>query len=109
MGWSYDEFVCFILIYISNSDMEFSDKELQIIVSKYGEEIFDKQNAEFEKLNDFQCLTEILKYRSQYFSSEDQINALLKEINDQFQADGVNNFEKEVGLFLEKIFRTDGF
>jgi hypothetical protein len=109
MNWTYDEFVCFVLIYISNSDMDFSDKELHNIVSKYGKEIFDKQNDAFEKFNDYQCLTEILKYRSQYFSNEAQINKLLQEINDQFKADGVNDFEKEVGLFLEKIFRTDGF
>jgi hypothetical protein len=88
--------------------MEFSEAEQLNIIKKSGSELFAKQMAIFEDLNDYQALSEILKYKTKYFSNEEQIQVLLADVKDQFLTDGYTDVEKEIQRFLEKIIRTDG-
>ena len=46
-GWNREEFVCFLLIYTSHVDMEFSEEEKVSLKHQFSEEIFDKQLALF--------------------------------------------------------------
>ena len=41
-GWNHDEFVCFLLIYTSHVDMEFSDEEKESLKNQFSPEIFAK-------------------------------------------------------------------
>ena len=86
-GWNHDEFVCFLLIYTSHVDMEFSDEE-KASKKQFSPEIFNRQYALFESMNDYQALDTILQYKSQYFESEEQKQQLLDTIRSQFFADG---------------------
>jgi thiosulfate/3-mercaptopyruvate sulfurtransferase len=109
LNWTYEEFLCFVLIYISHSDMEFTDAERLNIVQKSGNEVFQKQIEFFDDVNDFQALNIILQYKAKYFANEDQIQVLLNDVKDQFLTDGYTDVEKEIERFLEKIIRTNGF
>ena len=48
-GWNHDEFVCFLLIYTSHVDMEFSDEEKESLKKQFSPEIFNRQYALFLK------------------------------------------------------------
>jgi hypothetical protein len=103
-NWTHDEFLCFVMIYASSSDMDFSENEKKTILKTFSEETFAKQLAFFENLNDFQALNAILAYKDQYFSTPDQKQDLLSKIKKQFFSDGFSDFEKEIYNFLDKLF-----
>lgn len=103
-GWNHDEFICFLLIYASNVDMEFSDEEKNTIRKQVTEEIFERQYALFNEMNDYQALDTIIKYKEQYFSTPALRQQLLDTIRSQFFADGeFSDFEKEIYNFLERM------
>ncbi len=103
-GWNHDEFVCFLLIYTSHVDMEFSDEEKESLKNQFSPEIFAKQFAHFESLNDYQALDAILQYKEQYFATPEKKQQLLDTIRSQFFADGeFSDFEKEIYNFLERM------
>jgi hypothetical protein len=107
--WSYDEFVCFLLIYISNADFNFSENEINKIVDQFSYDTFHKMNSIFEELNDFQCLNKIMGYKKLYFNDDKMISEVMNSVKFQFLVEGYSNLEKEVFMFLEKLFKTDGF
>lgn len=103
-GWNREEFVCFLLIYTSHVDMEFSDEEKESLKNQFSAEIFEKQFALFSDMNDYQALDAILKYKEQYFSTPELKQQLLDSIRSQFFTDGeFSDFEKEIYHFLERI------
>ena len=103
-GWNHDEFVCFLLIYTSHVDMEFSEVERESLKKQFSSEIFNKQFAVFESLNDYQALDTILQYKEQYFATPEQKQHLFDSIRSQFFADGeFSDFEKEIYNFLERM------
>lgn len=103
-SWDYDEFLCFILIYASYADIEYDDLEKKAILNLFSEELYNRQLAVFESLNDYQALDTIMKYKPSYFATADQKQDLLNKIENQFTVDGkFSDFEKEVFLFLEKL------
>jgi thiosulfate/3-mercaptopyruvate sulfurtransferase len=105
LNWSYEEFMCFVMIYASHSDMEFTEDEKSKIIASFGQDMFDRQYAEFNELNDFQALNKILDYKEKYFATEVQKNDLLTKIKAQFFVDGFSEFEKEIYHFLDKLFQ----
>lgn len=103
-GWNREEFVCFLLIYTSHVDMEFSDEEKESLKNQFSADIFDRQFALFSDMNDYQALDAILKYKEQYFSTPEQKQQLLDTIRSQFFTDGeFSDFEKEIYHFLERM------
>jgi hypothetical protein len=103
LDWTYEEFVCFTLIYTSNSDLDISGAEIKSITLKFGEEVFAKQMAYFDQLNDFQALNTILSFKEKYFSTEKEKEKLLDHIKNQYFTDGYSDVEKEVYLFLNRL------
>ncbi|MBK8700698.1 MAG: hypothetical protein IPN29_14645 [Saprospiraceae bacterium] len=104
LTWSREEFICFLLIYTSHVDMDFSNEEKSSLCKKFNTEMFEKQFSHFNGLNDYQALDTILKYKPQYFPSEDQKAELLGKIKEQFLTDGdFSDFEKEIYHFLERM------
>jgi hypothetical protein len=102
--WTYDEFLCFLLIYVSYADIDFGNGEKEAILSQFDNSLYEKQNAIFENLNDYQALELIMKYKPKYFSTLDEKASLLKRVKHQLLSDGVyTNLEKEVYMFLEKL------
>ncbi len=105
LNWSYEEFVCFVMIYVSHADMDFSEDEKNRIIALFGQDTLDRQFAIFDNLNDFQSLNVILDYKTKYFATEAEKKDLLAKIKAQFFVDGYADFEKEIYHFLEKLFQ----
>lgn len=100
---SYDEFLCFALIYVSHADLDFSKLEKEQLIKKFGESTFDKINSLFDSVTDYQAL-EILKEHKQIHLSEGQNHAIfIKELEEQFNIDEFSNYEKETLFFLNKF------
>ena len=104
LKWNYNEFVCFLLIYVSHVDMEYSDEEKAMIQARVDSKTYEKLYAAFLGMSDFQALSTILSYKGVYFPTPDQKMELIATIKKQFFADGdFASIEKEVLFFLEKM------
>ena len=103
-NWNHDEFICFLLIYTSHVDMEFSDEEKAKLRTKFQPEMFDRQLATFNGMNDYQALDTILKCKDTCYPTAEDKQQLLETIKEQFFVDGdFSDFEKEIYHFLERI------
>lgn len=104
LEWNYDEFVCFLLIYVSHIDMEFSDEEKSRIQNSYAKATFDKMYQLFDGMSDYASLESILKYKGVYFPTEDRKRELLNKVKMQFYSDGEYSIlEKSLFEFLHKM------
>ncbi len=102
--WSYDEFLCFLLIYVSNVDIDYSDDEKERLNRLFSKEVYDKVFAVFDEMSDYQALQKILSYKEEYYPEEVKKQELLDNIKIQFFIDGEYSvMEKEVFHFLEKM------
>lgn len=104
LKWSYNEFLAFLLIYISNVDMEFSDVEKDYIRVRVGNETYDKMYAEFDTMTDYQAFESILDYKGVYYPTPEQKQELLDKMIAIFNADmEFNIMEKELLHFMERM------
>ena len=104
LQWNYSEFLTFVMIYASHVDMEFSEKEMEIIKSKVDEDVFNKMYEEFDRRSDFDSLQTILAYKGLYFPTAERKNEILKAIKLQFFADGdYSPMERELMHFFQKL------
>ena len=97
--WNNNQFRCFLLLYASMADMEFSDEECALIMEKIGETSLDNIKEEFEANNDYERLQIIETYRDQYFDTAEKKSALLVSIEELFESDG-NYAREEHNLFM---------
>lgn len=101
---TFDDFLCFTLIYASHSDIEFSDQEKANIMGKFSKEIYDNAYSTFTNMNDYQALEHILNHKSAFIKTEEDKAILLENLKQQFTSDGdYNSMEKEIQFFLSKI------
>ena len=104
LKWSYNEFLAFLLIYISHVDMEFAEEEKAMIKKNVGLVTFDKMVAEFDSMSDYKAYETILSYKGVYFPTVEQKNELIVKMKDLFHADAdFNIMEKELLHFLDKM------
>ncbi len=104
MEWNYNEFLCFLLIYVSHVDIDFSDEEKDRIKRMFDEDLYDRVYNEFDNMSDYQSLNHIMSFKEQYYNDESKKKELLDSIKIQFFVDGeFSVMEKEVFHFLEKM------
>lgn len=104
LKWSYEEFLCFLLIYVSNVDIEFSDEEKERIIRVFSEEVYVRIFKSFDSMSDYQALEEVFKYKEKYYNTPEKKQEILDNIKIQFFVDGdYSVMEKEVFYFLEKM------
>ncbi len=104
LKWSYNEFLAFLLIYISHVDMEFAEEEKAMIKKNVGIQAYEKMLAEFEEMSDYKAYETILSYKGVYFPTVEQKNELIDKMNELFHADAeFNIMEKELLHFLDKM------
>lgn len=104
LKWSYNEFLAFLLIYISHVDMEFVDEEKAMIRTKVGEASFEKMCIEFDSMSDYKAYETILAYKGVYYPTNEQKQEIVEKMKDLFHADmDFNIMEKELLHFLEKM------
>ena len=98
------EFLCFLLIYASHIDYEFSKNEKDFILTKFDEDTFKQMEELFNSQGDYACLQLILSHRSLYFHSENQIQSLISLLKNLFSADGhYSRIEKNFLPFFLKM------
>ncbi|MBK9257432.1 MAG: TerB family tellurite resistance protein [Saprospiraceae bacterium] len=104
LKWSFNEFLAFLLIYISHVDMDFADEEKTMIRKNLGEKTYDKMLTEFESMSDYKAYETILAYKGVYFPTVEQKAEIFEKIKDLCYADGdFNIMEKELLHFLERM------
>lgn len=102
--WNYEEFLSFLLLYSAHADMEYDESERKFILQRVDPDHLEKVREEFEKLNDYEIIRVIERYRGLYFPTSDRKQELLSRIETLFKADGEYNVvEKNVFRLLKKI------
>jgi hypothetical protein len=102
--WNNEEFVCFLLIYVSHVDMEFSAEESARIEKMFSEPTYKKMLEIFENMTDYQAIQEILKYKGVYFPTQESRRELLSQIKQQFFIDGdYSQIEMELFNFMKRM------
>lgn len=104
LNWTYNEFLAFLLIYVSHVDMDFAEEEKMMIKKSVGEPTYTKMLAEFDAVSDYKAYQTILNYKPIHYPNPDQKEAIMGQIKDLFHADlDFNIMEKELLHFLEKM------
>ncbi len=102
--WTKEEFICFLLIYISNVDIEFTEGEKNKILEYTSAETYQKMNDIYNRLNDYQVINKILEHKELYCNTSTDRQEVFDIISEQLKVDGVNHpFEEEIFLMLKKI------
>lgn len=103
-SWTYDQFLCFLLIYVSHVDMEFSSDEENRIKRLFDAELYTEIYSFFSGMSDYQALQEVMKYKDIYFDTPEKKQEIMDQVKIQFFVDGsFSTLEKVLFNFLEKI------
>jgi hypothetical protein len=104
-NWTKEDFLALLLCYAANADMNISEEEAEVIVSKAGAQHFRKAKATFKKLSDNETIEMILALKDKYFPGENGKEILHKELQAVFEADGhVDSTERMIAFGLERLF-----
>jgi hypothetical protein len=104
---SKEEFLCFLMIYASHVDYEFSQTEKDFILSHFDESMFLRMEKLFNDKGDYACLQLILAHKRLYFNNEKQFNELVELLHKLFEADGdFSRIEKSFIPFFEKMVKA---
>jgi hypothetical protein len=102
--WSYNEFLAFLLIYIANVDIEFTEDEKALIRNCTGEATFDKMLIEFENMSDYKAYETILSYKSVYFPTPTEKQSIMEKMLEVCNVDdALNVMEKEIIHFMDRM------
>ena len=106
LDWTKREFEVYVLLYAAHCNHIETTEERDYILSKVDEETFNKIHTEIVVESDKENVDKIQEYlRENKFSQEDK-NALIKDIKNVFFADGtVDVLERKVFKLLQKILR----
>ncbi len=102
--WSKEEFICFILIYASYADLDFSQDEKQNIMHRISNGQFNDIMNEYHSMVDLEKIKIIELYKPMYYQNNSKQEELLSIIEEQFKIDGSYGlFEKALMEQLKRI------
>jgi len=102
--WSKEEFICFILIYASYADLDFSEDEKLNIMNRISISQFNDILNEYHSMVDLEKNKIIELYQPLYYQNRDKQDELLTIIEKQFKIDGSYGlFEKALMEQLKRI------
>ena len=102
--WNYNEFLCYLMIYASNADMEFSDEEREIIKAQIDENSVAHLYDEFNHLSDYERIQIIQAYKGLYYPNHERKDEILHRLKSLFESDGdFNIMERNMLRMLKKI------
>lgn len=106
LDWSKREFEVYVLLYAAHCNHIETKEERDYILSKVNEATFNKMHTEIVVESDKENVDKIQQYlRDNKYTEEDK-NALIKDIKNVFFADGtVDVLERKVFKLLQKILR----
>jgi len=104
-SWEYDHFMNFLLLHAASSDMEISNKEIDIIKSNMTEEQYNELVELYENNSDFENMLIIHEFKDRFLTSQDKIDEVLSKVEDLFYADGeFSTNERNLNIALKMIF-----
>ena len=102
--WSREEFVAFLLLDAADADMACTQEERVIIKAGIDESHLASVEAEYNSLKDYEKISVIKSYKSQYYNDPTRKSDLLKIVEQLFQADGeFDIMEHNLYRMLQKI------
>ena len=102
--WTYDRFLCFLLLYASYADYEFSDKQREQILTHVDHTVLDEVESVYNNLGEYEQLDMILTLKKKYISSSQDKSQLLALLKKQFNSDGdYSKLESVLYQFLDKL------
>ena len=102
--WNYEEFLSFLLIYAAGADMNFSQKEKELIKEKIDFERLETLTAEHDSMSDYQRISVIQSYKGLYFPTVERKEEMLDQVKQLFEADGdFSVMEHNLMLMLHKL------
>lgn len=102
--WSKEQFTTFLLIYISNEDLDFSESEKKSILKNIDRESFQKIKDFYDGLGEYEKLEFILKFKSKYFATPENKEEMLQLISSHSAVDGeVSKLERTLIEFLKRL------
>lgn len=105
-NWSREEFEAYLLFYAANADFIESNAEKKLIHSKVSETAYSKMHAEFEKDNDYNRIQKIIATVERFELSKEEIEVLLNEVAQLFEADGkIDILEREYFIGLKRLLK----
>lgn len=102
--WSYDHFLCLLLLYASYADLEYTADEKQHILSYVNLETLKEVEATFDKLGDYEQLELIINLKNRFVQSSEDKAQVLHVLRNHFKSDGdYSKLESSLYQFLEKL------
>ena len=102
--WSYDHFLCLVLLYASYADLEYTKEEKEHILSYVQPNTLKEVETAFDKLGDFEQLNLIMNTKSRFIHSEEDKAQVLHVLKNHFKSDGdYSKLESSLYQFLEKL------
>ncbi len=104
--WTKEEFKAYLLLYAANANYFETDDEKARILSMVHEETYHRIHKELDHDNDYQSIQKILYNVEKFNYSKEDLNRLIKDIQDVFDADGHHDtLEENMLLALKKLLR----
>lgn len=101
---TYNEFLAYLLLMASYSDMEFDLKEEHIIQALISEEEYASVLTRFKNDSDYQRIENITSCKERFYATEEKKKEVLDKVSYLFQADGdVSSMELNLLRFLKKL------
>ena len=104
--WTKDELLAYILMYVSNSDLNESRREQKYILSRVDKHVYERVNAQFEIDNDYQVLQNIIEGVKAHDYYRNDLADLFADIKLMAFADGeYDSMEQMIYTHLKKILK----
>ena len=104
INFTKSELQAFILLYVANADLQFSDDEEKFIRKYINKKDLLEVEKVFDKCNDAECLEIILKHKNEYFPSTESKEKLIHEIVELIKLDDERNpMEEAVLMGLKRL------
>ena len=104
INWTKKEFEAYVLLYAAHCNFFESEEEEQYILSRVDKKTYNKIHNEVVVDSDENNLNKIQQYLSENKFTQNEKEALIKDIKNVFFADGsVDIIEKKVFSILKKI------
>jgi len=103
-NWTYEEFITFLLIHASYADLEFTEPERTNILEKVSKDTYDKINAYYNKLGEYEQLQVIMTCKDRFITTQGDKAKMMNLLSTQFMADGViSKLELVLMDFLDRL------
>jgi hypothetical protein len=104
--WTREEFKAYLLLYAANANYFETEEEKERILSLVDAVDYKKIHKELDHDNDYQSIQKILHNVEKFHYSKDDLNSLISDIQNVFDANGEHDLlEDNLLLALKKLLK----